>query len=154
MALQSHVTISLQLNCSTILPSVLWHCWLGVRKSIRLVKNLSDEVLVWLSVCSEVQIVCIWSSGCHCIPKHHNLLPHLNLDWFYLSGTSLPRLSWKNSSSSSSGSKLEHHHATHKHNQTAICILVMCADKIRQHAKFLLTSRQQEVRFHMQVTAL
>ena len=25
-------------------------------------KKLSDEVLAWLSVCSEVQIVCIWSS--------------------------------------------------------------------------------------------
>jgi len=24
--------------------------------------KLSDEVLMWLSVCSEVQIVCIWSS--------------------------------------------------------------------------------------------
>jgi len=29
------------------------------------------------------------------IPKHHNLLPHLNPDWFYRSGTGLPRLSWK-----------------------------------------------------------
>ena len=35
-------------------------------------------VLVWLSVWSEVQIVCIWSSWCHCIPKPHHLLPHLN----------------------------------------------------------------------------
>ena len=32
--------------------------WLGVRKSVRPVK-MSDEVLVWLSVCREVQIVCI-----------------------------------------------------------------------------------------------
>ena len=30
---------------------------------------LSDGVLVWLSVWSEVQIVCIWSSWCHCHPK-------------------------------------------------------------------------------------
>ena len=28
------------------------------------------------------------------VPKHHNLLPHLNANWFYLSGTGLPRLSW------------------------------------------------------------
>ena len=41
-------------------------------------KKLSDEVLVWLSVWSEVQIVCIWSSWCHCFPKPHHLLPHLN----------------------------------------------------------------------------
>ena len=25
----------------------------------------------------------------------HHLLPHLNPDWFYISGTGLPRLSWK-----------------------------------------------------------
>ena len=41
-------------------------------------KKLSDEVLVWLSV-----------------PKPHHLLPHINPDWFQLSGTGLPRLSWK-----------------------------------------------------------
>jgi len=29
------------------------------------------------------------------IPKPHHLLHHLNPDWFYLSGTGLPRLSWK-----------------------------------------------------------
>jgi len=58
-------------------------------------KKLGDEVLVWLSVWSEVQIVCIWSSWCHYIPKPRHLLHHLNPDWFYLSGTSLPRLSWK-----------------------------------------------------------
>ena len=56
-------------------------------------KKLSDEVLVWLSACSKVQIVCIWSSWCHCIPKPHNLLPHLNPDWFYLSSIGLCRLS-------------------------------------------------------------
>ena len=41
------------------LPSVIWHCWLGGRKGIRPVKKLSGEVLAWLSVCSEVQIVCL-----------------------------------------------------------------------------------------------
>ena len=35
---------------------------------------------------------CIWSS-CH--PKTVSSLVHLNSDWFYLSGTGLPRLSWK-----------------------------------------------------------
>ena len=35
------------------------------------------------------------SSWCHCHPETHHLLPHLNPDWFYLSGTGLPRLSWK-----------------------------------------------------------
>jgi len=32
-------------------------------------KKMSDEVLLWLPVWSEVQIVCIWSSWCHCIPE-------------------------------------------------------------------------------------
>jgi len=29
-------------------------------------KKLSDEVLLWLSVWSKVQIICIWSSWRHC----------------------------------------------------------------------------------------
>ena len=29
------------------------------------------------------------------IPKPHRLLPHLNADRFYLSGSGLPRLSWR-----------------------------------------------------------
>ena len=47
------------------LPSVLWHCWFGGRKGIRPAKNLSSEVLVWLSVSSEVQ-TCLSPSWCHC----------------------------------------------------------------------------------------
>ena len=31
-------------------------------------------------------------------PKIDHLLSHLNLDWFYLSGTGLHRLSWKTGS--------------------------------------------------------
>ena len=46
-------------------PSVLWRCWLGGRKGIRPVKNLSGGVLAWFSVWSEVQ-TCIWPSWCHC----------------------------------------------------------------------------------------
>ena len=34
--------------------------WLGIRKSIQPVKKLVDEVLAWLSICSEVQIICIY----------------------------------------------------------------------------------------------
>jgi len=40
----------------------------GHQKSMRPVKKLSDELLAWLSVWSEVQMICIWSSWCHC---HH-----------------------------------------------------------------------------------
>ena len=50
---------------------------------------------MWSSVWSEVQIVCLWSISCQRITKPHYLLPHLNPDWFYLSGTGLTRLSWK-----------------------------------------------------------
>jgi len=46
-------------------PSVLWNCWLGGRKGIQPVKNLSGGVLEWLSVWSEVQ-TCICSSWSHC----------------------------------------------------------------------------------------
>jgi len=52
------------------MPSVLWRCWLGCRKGIRPVKKLkymSDGVLAWLSVWSDVQ-TCIWPSWCHCHP--------------------------------------------------------------------------------------
>ena len=52
----------------SVVPSVLWCCWLGDRKSVQPVKNLSDEVLAWLSVWSEVQMTCVWSSWCHCHP--------------------------------------------------------------------------------------
>ena len=51
-----------------IVLSVLWHCWFGDMKRIWPVKNLSAEVLAWLSVWSEVQMTCIWSSWCHCHP--------------------------------------------------------------------------------------
>ena len=47
------------------MPSVLWRCWLGGRKGIRPVKNMSGGVLAWLSVWSKMQ-TCIWPSWCQC----------------------------------------------------------------------------------------
>jgi len=29
-------------------------------------QKMSDEVLAWLSMWSKVQLICIWSSWCHC----------------------------------------------------------------------------------------
>ena len=58
-------TVFLLICIFLTLPSVLWHCWLGGRKGIRPVKNLSSEVLAWLSVWNEVQ-TCIWPSWYHC----------------------------------------------------------------------------------------
>ena len=43
-------------------------------------------------------------------PKPHHLLPHLNPDWFYLSGTGLPRLSWKRG----------------RETGTCVCVCVCC----------------------------
>jgi len=51
---------------SVLMPAVLWHCWLGSRKGIQPVKT--GEVLAWLSVWSKVQMICKWSSWCHCHP--------------------------------------------------------------------------------------
>jgi len=51
--------------------------------------KLSVEVLTWLSVWSEVQMICIWSSWWHC----HLIISCSRM--VYLSGASLLRLSWK-----------------------------------------------------------
>ena len=55
-------------------------------------KNLSDEVLAWLSVWSEVQMICKWSSWCHC---HPIIFASVKSRMVCPSGTSLPRLCWK-----------------------------------------------------------
>ena len=55
----------LWISFPVVWPSVLWRCWLGGRKGIRPVKNLSDVVLAWLSVWNEVQ-TCIWPGWYHC----------------------------------------------------------------------------------------
>jgi len=71
------------LFCTTTRP---WQCWLGIRKSIRPVRI--ERWSVGVVICLErgaLQTVCLWSRWCHCIPKPHHLLPHLNPDWFYLS---------------------------------------------------------------------
>jgi len=62
---QNFVTIHTVVHSVLRLPSVLWHCWLGIRKSIRSVKKLSDEVLAWLSVWSKMPMIFIWFSWCH-----------------------------------------------------------------------------------------
>jgi len=55
----------------TLLPSVLWHCWLGGRKGIRPVKK-PEWWGAWLSVWSEVQVcVCVCVSDL-IISGHNN----------------------------------------------------------------------------------
>jgi len=61
----TEVTITLCCQKHVFRP---WRCWLGVRKGIRPVKKFSHVVLAWLSAWSEVQMICIWASCCHCQP--------------------------------------------------------------------------------------
>jgi len=70
-----------EIQLSVITPSLgstFWCCWLGGRKGIRPVKNMSGGMLAWLSVWGEVQI-CIWPNWCHC---HSLSLAPVNPDWF------------------------------------------------------------------------
>jgi len=46
---------------------------IGIRKSIRCVKKLSGEVVAWLSVWSEVQMICT-IVRLMALPPHHLLL--------------------------------------------------------------------------------
>ena len=85
----------IQLSCFYgLLPSVLWHCWLGVRKCIRLYKNW--VMRCWCGCLLE------WDADClHIVrlmplhPKTPSSLASLKSRLVYLSGTGLPRLSWK-----------------------------------------------------------
>jgi len=54
--------------------------------------KLSGEVLAWSSVWSEVQMICIWSSWCHCRPI---ISCSTKIQMVYLSGAGLLRVSWK-----------------------------------------------------------
>jgi len=78
-----------------LLPSVLWHCRLGVRKSIWPVKV--SLMKCWCGCLSGVRcrFFAYSPADAIAIPKPHHLLPHLNPDSFYLSGTGLPEISWK-----------------------------------------------------------
>ena len=86
-------TVLWPLYTTTSMLSVLWHCWLGVRKSIRSVKI--EWWCVSVVICLVWGVYCLWSSWCHCIPVPHHLLPHLNPEliwkmyWFWIGFTFL-----------------------------------------------------------------
>jgi len=69
---------------------------LGVRNSIRLVK-IERYIGVGAVICLKRGADCLHNGPADAIafPKPHHLLPHLNPDWFYLSGTGLPWFSGK-----------------------------------------------------------
>ena len=70
-----------------IMPSVLWHCWLGVRKSIRSVMRCWWGYLPG----ARYRLSAYGPADATAIPKPHHLLLHSNPDWFYLSSPGLPR---------------------------------------------------------------
>jgi len=76
------------------LCSLLWRCWLGGRKGIWPVKNW--VVRYWRGYLSGARckwfMICMWPSWCHC---HPTSLAPVKSRIVYLSGASLPRLSWK-----------------------------------------------------------
>ena len=79
--------------CSHCLPSVHWHCWLGVRKSICPVK--SWVMRYWVVICLQQD-----ANDLHMVqPMPHQLMPSslasLNPDWFNLTAAGLHTLSWK-----------------------------------------------------------
>jgi len=66
------------LLCSSVLVVLMWICervntiycslttlLVGWQEEHLARKQMSDEVLVWLSLWSKVQLICIWSSCCH-----------------------------------------------------------------------------------------
>jgi len=77
------------------LPSVLWHCWLGVRKSIWIVKIDWWGVDVVICRGARCRLFAYGPADATTIPKPHLLLSDLNPDWFYLSGTGIHSLSRK-----------------------------------------------------------
>ena len=70
-----HIVKDDDLHCTAVavfLPSVLWHCWLGIRKSIRPVKN-------WVMRCWRGYLSGVRSNALHVVqlmplPPHHLML--------------------------------------------------------------------------------
>jgi len=62
------------------MPSVLWHCWLGGRKGIRVKKTewWDAGMVMCLGQGADLHK---WPSWCHC---HSLSLASVNPDWFYL----------------------------------------------------------------------
>ena len=75
----------------TSVPSVLWHCWLGVRKSIRPVKKW--VMGYWHGYLSRVW--CKFAYGPADATATPSSLASVKFRMVYLSGAGLPRLSWK-----------------------------------------------------------
>jgi len=70
--------MSSRVMITNVLPHFLWNTVyiafsaltlsVGHHEEHLACKKLSDKVLAWLSVWIEMQMICIWSSWCHCHP--------------------------------------------------------------------------------------
>jgi len=79
-------------NFSTgIQPLVLWHCWLGFKKSIQPVKKFER----WGAGTIVSGTRCKWFAYASTDATATHVLVHSNLEWFNLSGASVLGLSWK-----------------------------------------------------------
>jgi len=99
-----------------VLVSVMW--WRSEGRVFQLWQKKGEQILIWIckhykascelrqqedSGCRNEECRSIYEASlshirwCHCNPKPHHLLPHINSDWFYIAGTGIPRLSWKKS---------------------------------------------------------
>jgi len=75
--------------CTTIELSVLWHCWLGVRKSIRPVTN-------WVMGCWHGYLSGVWCKWFAYSPADGTAISCFSKSRMVcLSGAGLPGLSWK-----------------------------------------------------------
>jgi len=101
------------------MPSVLWICWLGSRKGIRPVKIWVVRYMAWLSVWSEVQMICIWSSWCHC---HPIISCSSKIQNVYLSGAGLHRLSWKKGPLNRCSSCIIVHNVVESLTDMSVCV--------------------------------
>jgi len=104
VSIESHIcsrslalTVQIGILCtgiSEVFPSVLWRCWMGVRKGIRPVKTEWWLVRYWRGYLSGAR--CKWfaygPADCTAIPS--SLAP-VKSRMVYLSGAGLPRLYWK-----------------------------------------------------------
>ena len=88
----------------SLLPSVHWYCWLGIRKSIRPVKK-------WLMGCwcgylsaARCRLFAYGPADASAFPIPCHLLPHLNPDWvlpfwYWLTQTVVEKRLWNGCSS-------------------------------------------------------
>ena len=133
-------------------PSLLWRCWLGSWKSIGPVKTLSDEVLAWLSVWSEVQMTYLWFSWCHCHP----------IRMLYCTATSLSKVVLEKRPLNEcfccmSISGLSSHILLQRWDKNACChyfiyyttlcyVIIFCYNTLQQHAKAMLNNGKSRIR--------